>query len=358
MVFVKVKLKIAAAFVFFLVILFAFYSALSSKSISSGRLFALKLDSPPDETDWNNALPLIVTAQNGNLHELKKSVDIDEDTVHTTSKSCHHGPPAPPPVKILLKAYYTDEELFLRISWDDKTKDDKMYEFTYDNDKWNVSEKLEDGLGIMWDLSAGVKPFNCSYACHTTKWRLKDSSLISSYKMGTLDDNMVDIWNWKAFRTNTLDFADDKYIDKTGITPDTFSKIYFYNSNLRKIAPLDYSASKITPMEDGDTPVYDGNGLLITDRYWMVSGRAPGIRVSVPSGSRADIKASAGYGCGSWEVTLRRKLLTNDNKDVAFDLNKNNVYKFGVAVMDNTLINHFAVPDTLELVFKQPPDLM
>ena len=111
-------------------------------------------------------------------------------------------------------------------------------------------------------------------------------------------------------------------------------------------------------MEEGDTPVYDDNGLLIINGYWMVSGKAPGIRVSMPTNNRADVKTSGSYDCKTWEVTLRRKLMTSDNKDVAFDLNKNNVYKFGVAIMDNTMTNHFAVLETLELVFKQPADMI
>jgi hypothetical protein len=327
------------------------YSMVDSKTLSADRLYALKLDRPPDEKDWDDAVAIIVTAKNGNLHRVHKSVDVDKDSVHTTSRSCHHAEPIAPPVKIMLKAYYTDEEIFLRASWSDMTKDDSMFEFTYSDDRWNVSDKLEDAFGIMWDLSEGHEPFNCSLACHTTDWKLKDYNIISKFKMGTVGAGEMDLWNWKASRTNNLNFADDKYIYNKGIIPDTPSKIYFYNSELKGSMPLNDSARDITPLEDGDSPVYDHNGLLIKDGYWMITGTAPGVRVSMPSGKRADVRVHGEYKNSVWEVTFKRKLISEDSKDVTFVVKRTNIYKFGIAVMDNTLTNHYAVEEPVELEF-------
>ena len=329
----------------------ALFFSVKSKSLAPDKLYALKLAHPPSESDWDNASPLVVTAKNGNLHKVHKTVDIDKDTVHTTSASCHHGDPIAPPVIITLKAYFTDDEIFLRASWSDMTKDDKMFEFIYSNDKWTVSDKLEDGLGIMWDLTEGGKPFNCSIACHATDWKLKDYNIISKFQMNTLGDDEVDLWNWKAARTNAFNFADDKYIDKKGITPDTPSKIYFYNSTIKGNIPLDDSARNIKPMEDGDAPIYDANGLLIKDGFWMLTGNAPGVRVSMPTGNRANIKAHGEYKDGKWIVTFKRKLISEDSKDVTFFVKRNNIYRFGIAVMDNTLTNHYAVEEPLKIEF-------
>ena len=345
------KIKNSALIIFFLIVLSVFYQTVNSKSLSAERLYALKLLTPPDETDWNNAIPLVVTAKNGNLHKLHEKVDIDKDTVHTSSKSCHHAAPEAPPVKINLKAFYTEDELFLRVSWIDFTRDDKMFEYAYSEDKWNVSNNLEDAIGIMWDMTEGDKPFNCTIACHTTDWKLKDYSLISKFKMNTLNDDEVDLWNWKAFRTNTFSFADDKYIDSRGIIPDTPSRIYFYNSTLKNNAPLEVLARDIKPLKDGDSPQYDYNGLLVKEGYWMTSGTAPGVRVTIPTGNRGDVRATGTYNGSGWSVTFRRRLVNEDPKDVTFVVKRTSIYKFGVAVMDNTLTNHYAVEEPLELAF-------
>ncbi len=352
----KDNIKLIAVVVSFLVITYIFFAATGCKKVYSDKLYAIKLAKPPTDTDWGNAVPLIVTASNGNFHDISKvregaAKDIDKDTVHTSSASCHHGTPAPPPVKIYLKAYYTDSELFMRVSWGDATKDDRMYEFAYNNDMWRSSRQLEDALGIMWDMSGGEKPFNCAQACHATNWQLKNFNMVAKFRMQTLADDKVDLWNWKAYRTNSLNFADDKYIDEKGIAPDTPAKIYFYNSTLKDNAPLDNLALEVAPMEEGDSPSYDYNGMPVKKGYWMITGTAPGVRVFMPSGRRADVKARGEYKRGAWEVTLNRKLITNDSKDVTFDIKRNNRYRFGISVMDNTLTNHYAAKETLELVF-------
>lgn len=353
-----VKLKVTLAISFLLIISTIIYSSADYKGISSDKLYALNLDRPPNEDDWWNAVPLIALAENGNYHKLDRTKtvnlsssenkDIDDDTVHTTTKSCHHGSPAVPPIKITLKAYYTDDELFMRVSWEDTTMDARMFEYSYDK-KWIPSNMLEDALGIMWDVSDGKKAFNCTLACHATKWQLKEYNLVSQFRMQTINDDTVDLWNWKAFRTNSLNFADDKFIDKSGIIPDTPSNIYFYNSTLKNRAPLDNYAYNVIPVENDDTPIYDGNGLLIKQNYWMLTGKAPGVIVSMPTGKRGDVKAHGEYKDGKWIVTMRRKLITNDSRDVTFNVKRNNTYKFGVAVMDETLTNHYAVEEPLTL---------
>lgn len=347
----KVTIKVSLASIFFLAVFFALFSAADSKSTSSDRLYALKLDSPPNEFDWENAQPFIVVAKNGNLHELHKAVDVDADSVHTSTASCHHAAPIAPPVTITLKAYYTKDELFLKVKWLDLTKDDAMFEYEFSDDKWNTSKKLEDALGIMWDLSYGKKPFNCSIACHATDWKLKDYSLVSKFRMGIKGSDMVDLWNWSAYRTNTFNFADDRYINEDGVLPDTPSRIYFYNTDRVTSAPVAESARDITPLSEGDTPVYDYNGMKIADGYWMLTGKAPGIRIVMPNGNRADVRALGAYEKSKWEVTFSRALINEDNKDVTFNVKRDNIYKFGLAVFDNTLTNHYAVEEPVELVF-------
>ncbi len=347
--------KVLTAMIFFLAVSFAIFSTADSRGISADKLYALKLqpasgdsDFEPSETDWKNALPLFLKGENGNYHEREKTGDIDKDSVHVTTASCHHGTPSSPPVMISLKAYYTDEELFIRMVWEDATKDSNMFEFTYADGKWNVSEQLEDAAGIMWDTTEGANTFNCNRACHK---KLQSTNDISGYSMNTVAGEMMDVWNWKASRTDPLRFADDKFIEPAGVKPDTPSRIYFYNSKLRAKKTLSYYSFDISPLEDGDAPEFDANGNPISEMRWLMTSKAPGVKTMTPTGNRADIKARGKYNNGEWDVTFRRKLITGDKKDVAFNVKRTNTYKFGVAVMDNTLTNHYAVKESITLEF-------
>jgi len=136
------------------------------RDIPADRTYALWLDHEPSEADWQRALPREVQVKGGRPHKLRSFTDIDEDTVHTTTASCHHGSRLPDPVPVDIRAFYTDRELFLRLSWEDATKDQSMFEWEYDGQKWQNTGRLEDGFGLLWDAKAQFNDFSCSYACH------------------------------------------------------------------------------------------------------------------------------------------------------------------------------------------------
>ena len=71
------------------------------------RLYAIKLDQPPGDVEWGKALPRIVTVRGGRPHKLASFAEIDEDTVHVTTASCHHGSRLPDPIRVDMRAFYT-----------------------------------------------------------------------------------------------------------------------------------------------------------------------------------------------------------------------------------------------------------
>ena len=113
-------------------------------------------------------------------------------------------------------------------------------------------------------------------------------------------------------------------------------------------------------------PAYMAKGGPTGD-YWLMKSdavpfvdtfkagdRIPGIVVSPFQGSRGDITAKANWKDGVWTIELQRKLKTTgenaDTQDIQFtDMGKS--YPFGVAVFDNSQINHIYHEGVLKLKF-------
>ena len=84
------------------------------KEVGGDKLYALKLEKPPTASDWQRALPRLVTVRGGQPHKEDRLGAIDEDTVHTSTASCHHGATLPDPPDVDLRAFYTHPTLFAR----------------------------------------------------------------------------------------------------------------------------------------------------------------------------------------------------------------------------------------------------
>lgn len=327
------------------------------RDVSADRLYALKLDRPPTATEWERALPRIVTVRGGRPHKLPSFAEIDEDTVHVTTASCHHGSRLPDPIKVDMRAFYTGSDLFLRLAWQDATPDRALMEWVFDGMRWQNSGSQEDGFGLMWDPSAQFAQFTCSYACHIQDFGVSRSSFHASNKMRLAREGAwLDLWNWKADRTARHGFADDRFIDQEGMKGDLPGDLFQANSRL---AQADASA----PQQFGadDQPVYAGDRRPLGDGFHPPGSRVPGYLVERPAGGRADVVASAEHRDGQWRVVLRRALHTGDPRDVAFAPGDLRGVAFGLAVMDHTLFEHYAsmAPEKLVLLNEiQAKDLL
>jgi len=107
----------------------------------------------------------------------------------------------------------------------------------------------------------------------------------------------------------------------------------------------------LTPSEKNDVVAY----------LRGLSG-VPGYYLNVPTNSNADIKATSNVTPvqivsamlsstnvhTKYQVLITRKLKTNNNDDIQFDLNTSKIYKFGVALMDNDGKNH--IGSTVETI--------
>ncbi len=297
----------------------------------------------PTASDWQNALPREVVVRGGRPHKLRSFTDIDEDTVHAATASCHHGARLPDPVSVDVRAFYTDQELFLRLSWEDETRDDGMQDWLYDGERWQNTGQLEDGFGLMWDARGQFSKFSCSYACHITDFGVSKANFHASTKMRLAKEGgWLDLWNWKAARTAAYGFVDDRYLDEQGMHGDTPGELFTENS-AAKVS----GKETVQPFSMEDAPLYDDQQRPVGDRYRQPGEKAPGYIVKRPVGSRADVLAVTRYENDRWVVILRRALQTGDSRDVVFVPGDEVGVAFGLALMDHSLYEHYA-SNTLE----------
>ena len=323
---------------FFIAVCLAVAALVGCGDIPTDRTYALWLDHAPTDADWSRSLPRTVSVRGGRPHKLRSFSDIDEDTVHASTASCHHGARLPEPLPVEIRAFYTDAELFLQLSWDDATRDATMRDWRFDGTSWQNDGAIEDGFGLLWDARGQFRDFSCAYACHISDFGVSKSNFHASNRMRMAQENSwLDLWNWKAARTGALGFADDRYIDERGMHGDTPGELFTENSLARLRGSTDPA-----PFDAGDGPVYDARRLPADEGFRPPGATAPGYLVERPVGGRADIRALSSHRNGRWTVTLRRKLATGDPHDVVFVPGDAVGVSFGLSIMDHSLYEHYA----------------
>jgi len=310
-------------------------SLLSGREIAVDKLYALHLDHVPDQADWERALSRPVLVRGGKVNAPKRLGDIDADTVHTSTPSCHHGASLPEPVKVDLRAFYTDRDLYLRLSWADGSANDAMQPWRYNGTNWESLPVLEDGFGVMWDALGQSPRFTCSVACHIDDFGVSGDNFHARNRMKLArPGGFVDLWHWKAERTGRFGFVDDRYLDDRGMHGDSPGELFRPNSV--------FAGSDRTPFSSGDMPLLDADGRTIDAAFRPSGSRVPGYMTEQPVGGRADIAASSHYVDGHWVVVLHRRLDTGDAHDVIFVPGDEAGVAFGLSLMDSTLFEHFA----------------
>jgi hypothetical protein len=330
---------------FLLVVSLGFGVFNAESDIPVDRLYALYLQKAPIDSDWERALPRMIVTRGGKKNEPSRLGDIDNDIVHTSTASCHHGSSLPSPVVVDLRAFYTDQELFLRLEWNDPTPDNSMNQWTFDGTSWSSGQTFEDGFGLLWDPRGSFSRFSCSHACHISDFGVSGDNFHARNKMKMAKpDTTLDLWNWKAGRTGLLGFADDRIIDESGMHGDLPGELFRPNSTYFK------HGSNQEPFSEGDTPLVDAAGETIESVFRVAGSTAPGYLTERPVGSRADVGAYARYESGRWVVILHRQLNTGDPKDVVFLPGDEAGVAFGLSLMDNSLAEHFASTSEERLV--------
>lgn len=300
--------------------------------VESDRLYTMGLAKPPTEKDWAAALPIYLTATGG-ASSMEAEGQVDKDSVHKATASCHHGTAAQP-IKLEARAFYTGDRLYMRVSWLDPTGDYGPA-WTKEGTRWKAGSNRRDGLGILWSREKG--DFNCTSTCHLRDWRKGGGRAFADYAMAA-DGAENDFWIWRAGRGGVSGSVEDGRLTQEGKMPD---------GNVEYEIPNSMAASKgkdapgVFGEEDG--PKIPGENF--TPGY-LIAAADPGTLEVTGEATRRD---------GVWTLTLSRGLKGLDPGDVTFV--PGGEYSFGMAVLDGVAKDHNAVSKGITIKLVKPGEV-
>ena len=97
--------------------------------------------------------------------------------------------------------------------WTDLTGDESLAkdQWEFDGTVWSQpGGRNEDRIALMFDINTsdwGTNGIGCSAYCHLGETPGHDGRMRANFAGETLD-----MWHWKAARSNPMGFADDKHV--------------------------------------------------------------------------------------------------------------------------------------------------
>lgn len=277
--------------------------------------------------------------------------------------------------EIVLKSAYDAENVYFLLQYKDPTRSVARAPWVKQADgTWKQLKQVdatghdnthyEDKLSILWDINArGFAKLGCAVVCHATvNGKLNGIDEKSpGRKYTNKPGETVDMWHWKGVRTGAVGQVDDQFINDNdpkgdakdwGRQPDT--KTGGGNSdnmNAEKTGPAFMNPD---PKDENRYWIHDDKKVPFVDTF-KAGDVVAGMIVKPFEGSRGDIACASKWADGMWTIEVKRKLVTTGEKaaeqDVQFsDLTK--AYTFGVAIFDNSQINHLYHGGAPKLTFK------
>ncbi len=274
-----------------------------------------------------------------------------------------------------LKSLYDDKNLYIKMTYDDPTKSVARYPWVKQEDgTWkqlknkdqtgHENDYYEDKVGFFWDINTrGFAKKGCAIACHMTKDGMNNGLADTSAgrKYTRKAGETIDMWHWKSVRTGlAYELSHDQYVDD--VADPKVNKNWGrhgdeklgggYKDNITADKKMPEFMSKV----ENDTRTYlpEEDKVPFVDTF-KTGDIIPGIVVSKMSGSAADILTSSSYENGKWTLVFKRALTTNHPKSATQDVQFSDLkkpYYFGIAVFDNTQINHVYHDGSIKLLFK------
>ena len=223
--------------------------------------------------------------------------------------------------EVELKAVRTDNRIFFLARWKDDSKDDQHKPWKWQGDKetgeYIAGKEREDRLSFMFQIRG-------------------------EFHAIMLDDTerVVDIWQWKAARTNPAGIIHDKsHIYSKEPMKGKYSTHYTESGN----------EVYVSRPGDGGVSPYKSNKI---DPFTYNGDMVPRYIPFVPENSdAADVKGKGVWRSGVWSVEVGRDFDTGHaGTDTVFDPAKDG--EMAIAVF-NQVGDHFhAVSETIKLVYK------
>ncbi len=309
----------------------------SCRDIEADALYALRLPGPPEERDWAAAVPLRVMVAGGSVHledRPTSAQEVDQDTVHRNSASCHHGPAMKNSFPVWLRAYHDRDRLYLRLSWPDLTRDETDRELVRRGGAWRLDGEEGDGISVVFPMENRAS-FDCSQVCHLDDFSLAGGQFREGARMRFDRDALADLWLWRAEGPGVMDL----FLDRRGIHRDLGASDPRARNSLASASGSASGGLAAVVFGPEDGPVADAAGKSLPPSFRPAEGtRLPANLPLSPGGRGSNITGRSRYRRGLWEVTLTRSLSTGDPRDMTFVPGE--TYYFGLSVLDNTQRDH------------------
>jgi len=203
-------------------------------------------------------------------------------------------------VTLEMRAVYTHTAIYVAYRWPDPTE-------SVENGMWVYGQKGWEPLGVkrvgeagnenrvftLWDVSIPrFKKEGCLVTCHPG---------VSACKY-LEEPGLGDIWHWKAARSKPVGYCDDKHI--TNVRTGSDGGRHGDSVKLREgtVSNKNAAGTDAAFMQDPKINPRDPRFLLAEEavpipagKSFQVDDRIPGYVLSVPDGSRGDIRC-----CGKW----------------------------------------------------------
>jgi hypothetical protein len=269
---------------------------------------------------------------------------------------------------VAIKSLYDDTYVYFLISYKDPTKSLERFPWVKQNDgSWKKradkdstghdNTYYEDKFAMFWNINTqGFEEDGCMIACHLNQPGDKSPGR----KYTNAEGETIDMWHAKYVRSLPMGMFDDQYVDSTNDPKK--------NANWGRKGDTGKGGYKNNDSADGSKPAFMNLNPTEDDMYYVIPSKkvpfvdtfkegdvVPGIEIAPMMGGRADILSRNNYENGMWTMEVRRALKTEgenvETQDVQFsDMSKS--FPFGIAVFDNSQINHLFHVETLELQFK------
>lgn len=293
-------------------------------------LEAAKIDSPAKgdkpvnlaALPWNVARPLVVELANG--------LGYQDGRTAVTLRAMHDG-----------------SRLYMLADWSDECEDRVCRPWRKTKDGWKhlatrpggENVHAEDKLSFIFPIEPDpwFEQFGCAASCHAGGGR------DYGYK-GT--PRKLDVWHWKATRTDPVGQVDDQY----------FSKVDFEEKNVGRLNDpkesggyeANVSEDKSHPAWLPDEPRFVRNGMIPKEHAVEYTAEAvaaippgtiiPGMVVSAMVGDRGNVRCVSEYADGRWRVFMERALDTGSEYDAPFVPGK--PLSFTIATFDHAQTRH------------------
>jgi hypothetical protein len=259
--------------------------------------------------------------------------------------------------RVDLRALHNGDELFVRAEWADDDEEYNYWPWTKTEDGWKYMQTsakdecrcYEDKFSMVFPIQqdGDFERFGCAASCHLHKdfgWGYKGTS------------RWMDVWHWKAARTDSVGQVDDKY----------WSWADFDNKDVgRHGDPKQGGGYVKNRSEDKDHPLFLPESLDAIFKgsfpkekaveYTPEKGAAvetdtiiPGVVTEAFLGDRGHVSCFSKHEDGRWILYARRPLRTDSAYDVQFE--PGGRYAFGCAAFDHAGKRHAYALPTFHLV--------